>query len=213
MSHERHDAVFYDSEAHPSFRDALVDKIIVPAYMTAIDYGKSDQDTERGYTMVDCETEYDDCRAEYDFYAQVDDDTVTVRSILSGGVGQQDLTNEAIRLIHDEIQSADMSDRIKQRFNGRYKELRESVSIETFKRREFHIRLHDGDVQVQTDIGYSIEGMPIEPPFDENAPDLPPELVAYEKVIETDDLIELIRALIAMELISQSDVKKFLDMF
>jgi hypothetical protein len=197
-------AEYYDAAADQPFRDAVLDKLVAPAYMRAIGVcGETDT------TVVGEEIHYEDCRATYDFYAQTGDDTIIITSCIFGAVGE--LTNEAVRVLGDEIRSSNLSETMRERYGQDEIAIRNDAVVELFTRRSFAVRLTDGDIVVRTDLGIAIDGCEIDT-AGERQP-LAELDVQREKIFESEELVELVRALYGMELIDQPAVKDFLDAF
>jgi hypothetical protein len=210
MSFEGHEAVFYDSNENLNFRNALVD-LTRTAYDTAhkIDEAESKYENTTGDLLVaDAKIEIDGERSEYSFYAEKGDAAVEIQAIAFTGVNAP--TDEAVRLIHDEMREADIHREMKYRFSYDFEEVRRA-QIESFVRRHFFIQLDTGDVSIRTDMGYAVDEIEINGSSETLVPtDLD---VARERIFERDDFREFMQALHTLGLVNDEQIKQFLNRF
>ena len=89
----------------------------------------------------------------------------------------------------------------------------EAVIIETFTRRTFQVRLSDdtNSVRVETKLGYSIDGHEVVQGIIHEKETSLLDL-ERETVFELSEFLEIIRALLALELVDQADVRRFLEL-
>lgn len=207
MNHERPDVVYYDSRTNVLFADALVDSIIVPAVFTALD--KDISEGWVGDAIADCEIWYQGNRTEYEFLADQDSSTIVISSIAY--MKMSDLSDLGAQLLHDNLQESNILDDVKGRYRDDVDRLKRDADVETFTRRTFYVHLNDdsSNVRVETHLGYAVDGQAIDDYVTyEPTPQLDME---RETVFELGEILEIIKALLAMELIDQSAVKRFLE--
>ncbi|MDN5274224.1 MAG: hypothetical protein JWP06_125 [Candidatus Saccharibacteria bacterium] len=214
MSFERpYVTTYYDSEANVQFRDALIDAVIVPAVFAA-SYKDIAAGLLTGDVMAECETtdtggEDYRYRTSYDFFAEQDDGMIVITSTEYERL--RDLDDPAVLLLHDEVQTSLITDEVKERYRDNLEALRTKAIIETFTRRSFYIRkINDSNqVRVRTDLGYSIDQLDV----DYFTDDMPlPELDRErETVFEVAEIVEIVQALLSLELITESHAKEFID--
>lgn len=203
MNGERRE-LYYDVEADSAFRDAVIDILIAPAYMAALS-GTHETDSS---VAVDSESEYDDSREVHDFFAEKGSDCVTIG--VSSFVGSGELSEEALILLRDEIQDSDLAQEYKNQFAE--PQAVAAARVELYTRYEYLIDLADATIVVRTTIGFSIDGQEIHSNVEQEAP-IPELDQERSNIFEVPEIIMLVRALYAMELISQDDVRRFLEAF
>jgi hypothetical protein len=219
MSIERpYVTAYYDSESNVRFRDALINDVITPAIFTAL-YNDIFEGQTTGNIMEECDVSDNDeedkdkvsnYRTHYDFFAERDDGMVVITS--TGYERLCDLNEPAISLLHDEIQASHVVNDIKERYRNNLEGLRTKAVIETFIRRSFYIRkINDSnEIRVGTYLGYSVDGREIDHTTDNDLP-LPELDRQRETVFEVAEVVEIVQALLSLELISESHAKKFID--
>jgi hypothetical protein len=204
VEHERHDVVLYDCEDDPGFRDALIDEIIVPAYMKVLDDCRAEG---ANAASVNTERWYDGCRVRYEFDASKGDGIVELRSVIYSVLS--DITDAGASLIHNELQDSTADNYTKIRYLNEPEKLQDGPRVETFTRRTFFIDLRDGRIRVRTDLGYSVDSSDVNlPNTDNDATELD---LSRESVFESGEVVEFIRSLLDLELVDQDQVKQFLN--
>ncbi|HEY5695774.1 MAG TPA: hypothetical protein VIQ80_02985 [Candidatus Saccharimonadales bacterium] len=208
MERPQREVGFYDTETDDRFREALIGLLLAPAYARAIDYNKDTGDTS-DYVMLDQEAEYDDgVHASYDFYAELGGDSIVIGITEFSGVGE--LSPEAVSLLAGEIKDSNLPESVRAKA-GNPHEI-EQATIELFARHEFEIDLEASTVSQWTNLGFAINGHEIH--ADDEA-DEPISELDFDRMtmIEPRELVELIRALLAMSLVTEDEVQHFLEAF
>lgn len=211
MDYENRSLPLYDTQTNTRFTDALIYEIIYPAKENAARQDRYDG-VEGDFTTAESEVHYDGKRISYDFFKEKDDDIIIIGSTIHTRVS--DLTHEGAFLIESEIQQSSLGDEFKDKYRGAVMALRTVAEIEVFTRRSFKIDMRDGfnEVRVQTELGYAVDGCEVARPYIETMGIEPFELdYERETIFETDELEEITRALLAMELINERHVRKFLE--
>ena len=211
MDHERPDIVYYHSEENARFSEALTESIVIPAYFAAIHQAaEAGMDEDSHSVTAESEHYFEGNKVEYDFLALRDQKTIYITSTIHQAI--KELSFAGALLIHNEILYSTVYDGIKDRYAGKAGELYANAEVETFTRRIFRIEVTDEMVivRVHTYLGYYIDGHEIPSPIthDEPMTELDEQ---FEKSFEREDINEIIRALLAMGLIGESDVRHFLD--
>lgn len=205
MNGEFREAVLYDAETNTAFRDALIDRLIVPALGRAIDMN---EDSEGRTVLVDEEIQYEDSRAAYDFYAERGSAQITIGVSVFTGLGE--LSDEAIALIADEIAHSDLSDVM--RTNLSDESTLRAATIEFVRHHEFDINLETSSATVWNTIGIAVNGRMIRNVDDDETPVAELDL-ERQALFEPRELVELFRALHGMELVTDEEVRRFLEAF
>lgn len=205
MRGEYGEIAYFDTAANRQFREALIDRLIAPAYARALDINEA-HDGE--FVAVDEEIYHEGSRNVYDFFAQPGDATVTVQ--VGVFVAVEDLTQEAVGLLKEMVGDSDLSQELKHKY-AQEEILCLPGTVEQFISQNFEIDLGSGDVIVRTDVGFAVGGNTIDEEEDRRPlPDLDQK---RETIFESRELVELVRALYAMELITQNEVRGFLNAF
>jgi hypothetical protein len=206
MRGEYGEIAYFDTADNQLFREAVLDKLIAPAYAKALDIN---QDTGVEFVMVDEEIYHEGSRNVYDFYAQPGNDAVTIQ--VGVFVEIQDLTPEAVGLLKTMINDSDLPQDLKEKYTIE-DILRMPGAVEQFIRQNFEIDLNSGEIIVRTDLGFAVGGNTIDEREESELPisDLDQK---RETIFESRELVELVRALYAMELITQDQVRHFLNAF
>jgi hypothetical protein len=206
MRGEYGEIAYFDTADNQLFREAVLDKLIAPAYAKALDIN---QDTGVEFVMVDEEIYHEGSRNVYDFYAQPGNDAVTIQ--VGVFVEVQDLTPEAVGLLKTMINDSDLPQDLKEKYTIE-DILRMPGAVEQFIRQNFEIDLNSGEIIVRTDLGFAVGGNTIDEREESELPisDLDQK---RETIFESRELVELVRALYAMELITQDQVRHFLNAF
>jgi hypothetical protein len=206
MRGEYGEIAYFDTADNQLFREAVLDKLIAPAYAKALDIN---QDTGVEFVMVDEEIYHEGSRNVYDFYAQPGNDAVTIQ--VGVFVEIQDLTPEAVGLLKTMINDSDLPQDLKEKYTIE-DILRMPGAVEQFIRQNFEIDLNSGEIIVRTDLGFAVGGNTID---EREESELPISHLDQkrETIFESRELVELVRALYAMELITQDQVRHFLNAF
>lgn len=196
--------MYYDVEADSAFRDAVIDILVAPAYLRAL---TNDSETD-GSVIVDSESEYDDSREVHDFFAEKGSDSIAVG--VSVFIGSGELSEEALLLLRDQIQDSDLTEEQKRQFDN--PQAVAAARVELFTRYEYLIDLADATIVVRTTMGFAINGQEMHSVSEEESsiPELDQE---RSNIFEVPEIIMMVRALYAMELITQDDVRQFLEAF
>jgi hypothetical protein len=211
MNHERPDVVLYDSVANPRFRDALVKDIIEPAYFSAI--LNTSMAGEFGATVCAERDIWNDHNlTEYKLVADNDTKKIQIISKLNELLVNEDLTEEQGDLIASEIQDSTAPAWLKERYEDEVAKSVNSGSVELFTRRIFSIDLREegGSVRVEVELGYSVDGVEITSQ-DANRWELSEFEMQRGSCFEVNEILEIVRALVALELITDAHVKRFLE--
>lgn len=205
MEYERHDVVLYDCEDDPGFRDALIDEIIVPAYMKALDDCRAE-----GVNTASVNTErwYDGCRVRCEFDASEGDGAIELRSTIYSVLS--DITDDGANLIYNELQKSTADNYTKIRYLNEPEKLQDGPRVETFTRRIFRIDLSSGSIRVKTDLGYSVDSSDVYLPDADGDNTIELDL-ERETMFESGEVVEFIRSLLDLGLVDQDQVKQFLD--
>jgi hypothetical protein len=211
MNHERPDAVFYDSVANPRFRDALINDIVVPAYFSAT-LNESMRDGLSNITRAERDVWDEDSLTEYRFVADNKTKKIKIISKLNEQHLNEELTQKQGRLIADEIKTSTVPEWLKERYEKNANKIVESGSVELFTRRVFSIDLGEEDsfVRVEIEIGYSVDGVEVISQ-DVNKWELSEFEMQRGSCFEVNEILEIVRALVALELITDVHVKRFLE--
>lgn len=211
MSYEGRSLPYYDTQRDSRFTDALVYEIIQPAQENAALQDFYDG-VEGDFIAIESEVYYDGERIYYDFFKEKNDAIIIIGSTMYTHI--DDLFYDGAFLIESEIQESNLSEEFKQKFRGAIGKLHKEAVIEVFTRRSFKIDMRDGmnEVRIQTELGYTVDGCEVTKPYVETMVMEPSELdYDRETIFEASELVEIVRALLAMELINEQDVRRFLE--
>ena len=206
MRGEYGEIAYFDSANDQLFREALVGRLIVPAYAKALDIN---QETGGEFIFVDEEVQGDDSRSVYDFYARPGEETITIQAGVF--VVIEELSQEAVGLLQQMVHDSDLPLELKQKY-GIEDMLRLPGVVEQFIEQSFEINIRSGEVLVRTDLGFAVGGNVIDEE-EGNARPITDLDQKREAIFESRELVELVRALYAMELITQDEVRDFLNAF
>ena len=206
MRGEYGEIAYFDSANDQLFREALVGRLIVPAYAKALDIN---QETGGEFIFVDEEVQGDDSRSVYDFYARPGEETITIQAGVF--VVIEELSQEAVGLLQQMVHDSDLPLELKQKY-GIEDMLRLPGVVEQFIEQSFEINIRSGEVLVRTDLGFAVGGNVIDEE-EESARPITDLDQKREAIFESRELVELVRALYAMELITQDEVRDFLNAF
>lgn len=196
--------MFYDVEADSAFRDAVIDILVAPAYLAAL---SNNPETDEA-VVVESKSEYDDSREVHDFFAEKGSGSLAIGVTVFVGSGE--LSEEALVLLRDEIRDSDLTEEQKNQFRTPEEVL--GARVELFTRYEYLIDLADATIIVRTAMGFAINSQEIHAVSEGEAPisELDHE---RSNIFEVPEIIMLVRTLYAMELITQDDVRRFLEAF
>ncbi len=155
--------------------------------------------------VIDLDTGDEQC--EYSVYNEKDDPFVEVCSVAYTDVG--DLTDEAARLIHEEMcESAG-------RHGGVVYDVGEvkGARVEVFTRRAFFVQLDSGDISIRTDFGYTVDDMEVRIATSRIVLDDPGAEGRSERMFGKDDVQEFARALVETGLVDEADKARLLGRF
>ncbi|HTJ73469.1 MAG TPA: hypothetical protein VL481_02670 [Verrucomicrobiae bacterium] len=206
MRGEYGEIAYFDSANDQLFREALVGRLIVPAYAKALDIN---QETGGEFIFVDEEVQGDDSRSVYDFYARPGEETITIQAGVF--VVIEELSQEAVGLLQQMVHDSDLPLELKQKYSIEDM-LRLPGVVEQFIEQSFEINIRSGEVLVRTDLGFAVGGNVIDEE-EESARPITDLDQKREAIFESRELVELVRALYAMELITQDEVRDFLNAF
>jgi len=206
MRGEYGEIAYFDSANDQLFREALVGRLIVPAYAKALDIN---QETGGEFIFVDEEVQGDDSRSVYDFYARPGEETITIQAGVF--VVIEELSQEAVELLQQMVHDSDLPLELKQKYSIEDM-LRLPGVVEQFIEQSFEINIRSGEVLVRTDLGFAVGGNVIDEE-EESARPITDLDQKREAIFESRELVELVRALYAMELITQDEVRDFLNAF
>jgi hypothetical protein len=206
------ETVYYDAETNTRFTDALINDIIDPAIDRAIQQDELCGDDSE-FTGLDYEMSGDGQRISYDFFSQKDDRTTVITSTMYTVVNE--VLEAGAALILDEIQKSDLDDDVKERYKDNGTNILDGKSIvEVFTRRTFRIETRDNrnSVLVEIELGYSVDGHVITQTIGSDSPAESFEFdVGRQAMFERNDLQEIIQALFCLDLINDSDMKRFIE--
>jgi len=206
MRGEYGEIAYFDSANDQLFREALVGRLIVPAYAKALDIN---QETGGEFIFVDEEVQGDDSRSVYDFYTRPGEETITIQAGVF--VVIEELSQEAVGLLQQMVHDSDLPLELKQKYSIEDM-LRLPGVVEQFIEQSFEINIRSGEVLVRTDLGFAVGGNVIDEE-EESARPITDLDQKREAIFESRELVELVRALYAMELITQDEVRDFLNAF
>lgn len=208
MSPEGLETVYYHTETNTRFTDALINDIIDPAIDRALLQDVLHGDTTE-YVSAEDEMSGDGQRIMYDFFSQKGDRATEITSTMYTVVDE--IFETGAVLIIEEIQRSDLDNDVKERYKGDANILHGKAIVEVFTRRTFRVERRDEihSVLVQTEIGYCVDGHEIT----RTDPRVTPFVFDVERqtMFERNDLQEIIQALLCLELINDSDLKRFCE--
>lgn len=203
------ETVYYNTETNAGFTNALIDEVINPAIDTAL---QQDEVYEEGdFTILDADMSDNGKRIEYDLVIHKDDRVTVINSTMYTVV--EDISEAGVYSIRDEIMMSDLDPDTKERYKNDIEVIRKSV-VEIFTRRAFKIDTQNNinNVHVQTELGYCVNGSEITR-AEMFTTQMEPFVFDLEReaIFERNDLQEIMQALLCMDLINDSDIKRFVE--
>lgn len=199
MNHERYlEKRLFRRDIDIQFGDAFMDTIIGPACENAKGRGAHGDVTMKGEQS----TKF--ARAVYEFNANREENSISVRSTMY----QHDsdpLSAKAAQRLYDDIKQFGKREDI-----AFYPPAVVEESLEFFIRYSLEAAVAERTLKLKTSIGYAVCGVEVDyaTHFGPNELD-----DTFEKTYDEQEILEVLRALIALELISSPEVETFLKQF